>query len=137
MESVSLTFYWYRLDETGPRKRTILSLRPVPSSSPSVYAASATLLKTFIRLSDRLVSSAHFRPEVTRKLRNTREEEIKKLKRVDEDEKAEERKLAAEKVKKQGRERLLRGMSAEEQRKYLEKEKEREQKRGLKKSRRA
>lgn len=123
----------FRLDEIAPRKRSILSLRPASSSSPSAYDESSTLLKTFIRLSDRLVASAHFRPEVARKLRNTREEEVKKLKRVDEDEKAEERKLAAEKVKKQGRERLLRGMSAEEQRKYLEKEKEREQKRGLKK----
>jgi hypothetical protein len=42
--------------------------------------------------------------------------------------------LAAEKVKKEERERLLRGMSADEQRKYLEKEREREQKRGLKKT---
>lgn len=90
------------------------------------------MLKAFIRLADRLVTIAHFRPEVTRKLRSTREEEIRRMKRVDQDEKAEERKVAAEKIKKEERDRLLRNMSAEEQKKFLAKEKEREQKREMK-----
>lgn len=42
--------------------------------------------------------------------------------------------MLAEKAKKEDRDRLLRGMSAEEQRKFLEKEREREAKRGMKKS---
>ncbi|KAM5467561.1 hypothetical protein MauCBS54593_005532 [Microsporum audouinii] len=119
-------------EEAVPRKRLILSLRIPSSSDASDYVSSSNLLKIFIRLSDRLVTLAHFRPEVTRKLRNTREEEIKRMKRADQDEKAEERKTAAEKIKKEERDRLLRSMSAEEQKKYLAKEKEREQKREMK-----
>ncbi|KAK2733953.1 hypothetical protein FQN55_003091 [Onygenales sp. PD_40] len=118
-----------KIDETTPRKRIYLSLR-LPTSNTSTLP----IFTHFLRLTDRLVSAAHFRAEVSRKLRNTREDEIRKLKRADEEEKAEERKVAAEKLKKEERERLLRGMSAEEQRKYLEKEREREQKRGMKRA---
>ncbi|EZF34849.1 Endoplasmic reticulum membrane protein [Trichophyton interdigitale] len=120
------------VEEAVPRKRIILSLRVPESSNASDYASSSNMLKAFIRLADRLVATAHFRPEVTRKLRSTREEEIKRMKRVDQDEKAEERKVAAEKIKKEERDRLLRNMSAEEQKKFLAKEKEREQKREMK-----
>lgn len=122
----------YSVEEAVPRKRIILSLRIPESSDASDYASSSNMLKAFIRLADRLVTIAHFRPEVTRKLRSTREEEIKRMKRVDQDEKAEERKVAAEKIKKEERDRLLRNMSAEEQKKFLAKEKEREQKREMK-----
>ncbi|KAK2813339.1 hypothetical protein FQN50_000654 [Emmonsiellopsis sp. PD_5] len=126
-----------KIDETTPRKRIYLSLR-LPTSTTSTTTTSPPttlpLFTHFLRLTDRLVSTAHFRAEVSRKLRNTRDEEIRKLKRADEEEKAEERKVAAEKLKKEERERLLRGMSAEEQRKYLEKEREREQKRGMKRA---
>ncbi|KMU86525.1 hypothetical protein CIHG_04314 [Coccidioides immitis H538.4] len=127
-----------KVEEAVSRKRSILSMRVPSSTSSTAYASSLPLFHLFIRLTDRLAASAHFRPEVLRKLRATREEEVRKLRRATEDEKAEERKLAAEKVKKEGRDRLLRGMSAEEQRKYLEKEKEREAKKEMKKySRRA
>jgi hypothetical protein len=119
-----------RLEETLPKKRIHLSIR-MPSSG---YDATMPLFNLFLRLPDVLVSSAHFRPEVVRKLRSTREEEIRRLRKADEEEKAEERKLAAEKVKKEERERLLRGMSAEDQRKYLEREKEKEQRRMMKKT---
>ncbi|KAK2740638.1 hypothetical protein FQN57_006007 [Myotisia sp. PD_48] len=118
------------LDEATPTKRMVLSLR-LPSSLED-SAASSALLRVFVRLMDRVVTVAHFRPEVSRKLRNTRVEETKRLQRADEEEKSEERKLAAEKLKKEERERTLRSMSAEEQRKYLEKEKDREQRRELK-----
>ncbi|KAK2877773.1 hypothetical protein FQN49_001200 [Arthroderma sp. PD_2] len=120
------------IEEATPRKRTILSLRVPSSSDAPEYASSSNMLRAFIRLSDRLVSVAHFRPEVTRKLRNTREEEIRKMKRADQEEKAEERKTSAEKIKKEERDRLLRNMSADEQKKFLAKEKEREQKREMK-----
>ncbi|EER28794.1 hypothetical protein D8B26_000922 [Coccidioides posadasii str. Silveira] len=127
-----------KVEEAVSRKRSILSMRVPSSTSSTAYASSLPLFHLFIRLTDRLAASAHFRPEVLRKLRATREEEVRRLRRATEDEKAEERKLAAEKVKKEGRDRLLRGMSAEEQRKYLEKEKERETKKEMKKySRRA
>jgi hypothetical protein len=119
-----------RLEETVPKKRIQLSLR-LPSGG---YESTLALYRYFLRLPDTLVSSAHFRPEVSRKLRNTRDEEIRRLRKLDEEEKAEERKIAAEKIKKDERERVLRGMSAEEQRKYLEREKEKEQRKLLKKS---
>ncbi len=50
-----------------------------------------------------------------------------------EEEKAEERRVDGDKKKKEMREGRLKGMSAEEQRKFLEKEREREKKRGEKK----
>ncbi|KAL1954959.1 hypothetical protein VTO42DRAFT_417 [Malbranchea cinnamomea] len=122
-----------KINETTPGKRVILTLRVPSSNSSSAYQPTLPVFEAFLRLTDRLVSTAHFRPEVLRKLRATREEEIRKLKRADEEDKAEERKLAAEKLKKEERERLLRSMSAEEQRKYLEKERAREAKREAKK----
>lgn len=127
-----LTFVLYasRIEETTPRKRIQLSLN---LSAGKGYSSTMPLFVQFLRMTDRLVASAHFRPEVMRKVRGAREEEIRKLRRADEEEKAEERKLAAEKIKKEERERILRGMSAEEQRKYLEREREKEQRRSQKK----
>jgi hypothetical protein len=87
----------------------------------------------FLRLPDTLASSAHFRPEVQRKLRNTREGEINRLKKSDESEKSEERRLDSEKKKKEMRDNRLKGMSAEEQRKFLEREREKGQKKQEKK----
>lgn len=108
-----------RLDETAPRKRLSLSIR-----LPSSFTPTLPLFTHFLRLPDTLVSQAHFRPEVQRKLRATREEEIRKLKKVGEGEKAEERRLEGEKRKKETRDARLKGMSADEQRKFLEKERE-------------
>ena len=122
----------YRIDETAPKKRVHLSINL--SSSSSDYSTTVPLFNMFLRLTDRLVASAHFRPEVMRKIRNAREEEVKHLRRADEEEKAEERKLAAEKQKKEERERLLRGMNADEQRKFLERERKGDLKRGQKKA---
>ncbi|RAL16120.1 CCDC47 family protein [Aspergillus homomorphus CBS 101889] len=121
-----------KIEETTPRKRIQLAMT-LPAS-PAGYATSLPLFSQFLRLADRLVAVAHFRPEVTRKIRHTRDEETKKLRRADEDEKAEERRLAAEKIKKEERERLLRGMSADEQRKYLDRESQKEQRRMMKRS---
>ncbi|KAL2870809.1 CCDC47 family protein [Aspergillus lucknowensis] len=121
-----------KIEETTPRKRVQLCLSL--ASSASGYAPSLPLFNQFLRFPDRLVSVGHFRPEVMRKIRNVRDEEIKKLRRLDEQEKAEERKLAAEKLKKEERERTLRGMTAEEQRKFLEREREKEQRRSMKKN---
>ncbi|EEP78431.1 conserved hypothetical protein [Uncinocarpus reesii 1704] len=127
-----------KIEEAVSNKRTILSIRVPSSTSSTAYASSLPLFHLFLRLTDRLASTGRLRQEVLRKLRTTREEELRKLRRVAEEEKAEERKLTAERLKKEGRDRMLRGMSAEEQRKYLEKEKEREAKKELKRhSRRA
>ena len=113
----------HRLDETKPRKRLTLSLN-LPSS-PS-YDTTLPLFSYFLRLPDFLASNAHFRPEVRKKITKTREEEQKKISKAGEEEKAEERRLEAEKSKKELRDSKMRGMSAEEQRKFLEKEREKE-----------
>jgi Protein of unknown function (DUF1682) len=103
----------------------------LPSSG--TYSAILPLFQYFIRFPDILVQVAHFRPEVMRKVRNTREETIKRLQRVDEDEKAEERAAEREKAKKLKRDMELKGLSAAEQKKYLEKEKKQELKKTQKK----
>lgn len=119
-----------KLEEAVPRKRLYLCTK-VPSGSD--YSNTLPLFQTVLRLPDHLVQSAHFRPEILRKLNQTREAEIKKLKRVSDEEAEEERKRVAEKVKKEERDRKMRGMTADEQRKFLEKESTRKQKRDEKK----
>ena len=120
----------YRLDDTVPKKRLYLSMK-VPSSGD--YSKVLPLFQYFIRLTDTLVSGAHFRPEVMRKVRITREDMIKKLQKADEDDKAEERALDREKAKKVKRDNELKGLDAKAQKKYLEKEKEKEMRKAQKK----
>jgi hypothetical protein len=120
-----------RLNETTPRKRITLSIR-LPSSEET-YNSTVPLFQYFLRLPDFLTTNARFRPEVTRRIRATREDEIRKIKKVDDDEKAEERKLQADKEKKEKRDLLLKKMSADEQRKFLEREREKEQRKSQKK----
>ncbi|KAL8910290.1 MAG: hypothetical protein Q9171_004413 [Xanthocarpia ochracea] len=122
-----------KLDEAAPRKRVILSLRLPSSTNPSAYESTLPIFEYFLKMPDTLVATAHFRGEVTRKIRATREEETKKLKKADDDEKAEERRLEAEKKKKEIRDTRLKGLSAEEQRKFLEREREKGQKKQEKK----
>lgn len=62
-----------------------------------------------------------------------REEEQKKLKKLSEDEKSEERRLEGERKKKQNRDYKLNNMSAEDQRDFLEKERKRSGKKQEKK----
>ena len=70
------------------------------------------------------MSQARWRPEVNRKIKAVREAEEQKIAKASTEEKAEERKLDTDKKKKELRDAQLRGMSAEEQRKFLEKERE-------------
>ena len=93
--------------------------------------ADLPLVQSFLRLPDHLVSSAHFRPEVLRRVRLTREEESKKIRRTLEIEQAEERKESNDKQKKEERDRKLKGMTADEQRKFLEREKERNMRKSM------
>lgn len=116
-----------RLNDLVPKKRVQLAMRL--STSPAATA----LFSYFLRLPDFLVSNAHFRPEALRKVRSTREEEIRKIRKIDDDEKAEERRLQSDKLKKEERDRKLRSMTAEEQKKFLEKEKEKSQRKMQKK----
>ena len=122
-----------RLNEAISKKRLSLVMRLPKKSGANAHAATLPLFTQFIRLPDLLVSAAHFRPEVIRRVRATRDEEMKKIKKVDEVEKAEERRLKGEKEKRTQRDDKLKGMSAEEQKKFLEKERTTEQRRTQKK----
>ncbi|RDW65525.1 putative UPF0674 endoplasmic reticulum membrane protein [Coleophoma crateriformis] len=117
-----------KLDETVPKKRMYLSLK-FPSSG---YEKAIPLFEYFLRLPDQLVQGAHFRPEVMRKVKQTREDQIKRLQKADEDEKAEERAFEREKAKKLKRDLELKGLDAKAQKKYLEKEKEKEMRKAAK-----
>ncbi|KAF2014599.1 DUF1682-domain-containing protein [Aaosphaeria arxii CBS 175.79] len=116
-----------KLDDTTPRKRINLSLK-----LSSNYDSTLPLFQYFLRLPDHLVSAAHFRPEAMRRIKQTREEQIAKLRKLDDEEKAEERKLLGDKAKKDKRDQMLGRMSASEQKKYLDKERERENKKRAK-----
>ncbi|KAK6538816.1 hypothetical protein TWF694_010381 [Orbilia ellipsospora] len=109
------------------KKRIVLHL-DVNSSSKT-----DALLEYFLRLPDFLVTNAHFRPEVLRKVRSMREDERRKLEKVEEEKKAEERQASKDEKKKQERDAKLRGLSADEQRKFLDKEKDKEMKKAAKK----
>ncbi|CZR67182.1 uncharacterized protein PAC_17081 [Phialocephala subalpina] len=119
-----------KLDDTIPKKRIYLSMR-VPSSGD--YSKVLPLFQYFVRLTDILVQGAHFRPEVLRKVRTTRDDTIRRLQKADEEEKAEERNVEREKAKKLKRDLELKALDAKGQKKYLEKEKEREMKKSQKK----
>ena len=124
---------YLRLNETTSKKRLSLSLRLPSSASPDAYKPTLPIFNYFLRLPDNLAAGAHFRSEVQRKIRNTREAEITKIKKTDETEKAEERRVESEKKKKEMRDNRVKGLSAEEQRKFLEREREKGQKKQEKK----
>ncbi|PNS19158.1 UPF0674 endoplasmic reticulum membrane protein [Sphaceloma murrayae] len=115
------------LNDLQPKKRLILTTK---LSSSAETSASTALLASFLRLPDYLVS-LKFRPEVMRRVRATRDDESKKIKKIEEQEKAEGQKDKIDKAKKEERERKLKGMSAEEQRKFLEKEKQKDQRKRM------
>lgn len=119
-----------RLDDTIPKKRIYLSMR-LPSSGD--YSNIIPLFQYFVRLTDLLVQGAHFRPEVLRKVKTTRDDTIRKLQKADEEEKAEERNIEREKAKKLKRDLELKALDAKGQKKYLEKETQREMKKSQKK----
>lgn len=68
-----------------------------------------------------------------RKVRTTRDDMVRKIQKIELEEKSEERALELEKVKKQKREAELKGLDAKAQKKYLAKEQEKEQRKAAKK----
>lgn len=86
-----------------------------------------------MRLPDHLVAFAHFRPEVMRKVNKTRDEQTVQMRREAEAQQAEERAQEREKAKKAKRDKELAGLDAKAQKKYLEKEREKEQRKASKK----
>ncbi|KAI5786986.1 hypothetical protein DFH27DRAFT_603555 [Peziza echinospora] len=127
-----------KLEETIPKKRASLHLT-IPTTIFSLFngpvplSDTAPLLSATIRLIDHLVAVAHFRPEVSRKLKATREEQSRALLKASEEEKAEERDQKRAEEKKKERDAKLRSLTADEQKKFLEKEKEKEMRKSAKK----
>ncbi|KAH6661109.1 DUF1682 domain protein [Truncatella angustata] len=118
------------IDETTPRKRIFLRYR-LPSSNN--YDDLLPLFTAFLRLPDHLSASAHFRPEVLRKVKSVRDETIKQIQKVAEDEKAEERALERDRTRKAKRDAELNALDAKAQKKYLDKEKEKQMRKQSKK----
>ena len=121
----------HRLDDAKQKKRVSLSLRLPSSASPEAYKPTIPIFTYFLRLPDNL--PRNFRPEVQKKIKGTRDAEINKLRKADEGEKAEERRLESEKKKKEIRDNRVKSMKPEEQRKFLEREREKGQKKQEKK----
>jgi len=118
------------IEETTPRKRLYLRYR-LPSSDK--YDDLTPLLTAFVRMADHLAASAHFRPEVMRKIRTVRDENVKQIQKLLDEEKAEERALERDKIKKAKRDAELAGLDAKAQKKYLEKERDKELRKANKK----
>lgn len=119
-----------KLEDSRPRKRIFLKYR-LPSDNQ--YDKLVPVFQSFLRLADFLVQNARFRPEVLKKVRATREATIAQIKKAAEEEKSEERLWEKEKAKKAKRDAELKGLDAKAQKKYLEKEKEKELRKSQKK----
>ncbi|KAF5023980.1 hypothetical protein F66182_3925 [Fusarium sp. NRRL 66182] len=117
------------IEETAPRKRLFLKYN-LPSGSN--YDSVLPLFSHYLQLPDTLVKVAHFRPEVSKKVRNTRENAIAEIKKSAESERQEERLLEKERARKAKRDAELKGLDAKAQKRYLEKEKEKEMRKSQK-----
>ncbi|KAI1180042.1 hypothetical protein F4777DRAFT_530738 [Nemania sp. FL0916] len=118
------------LEDAAPRKRIFLRYR-LPGSNN--YEDLLPLFSYFVRLPDQLAATAHFRAEVLRKVKSVREETIKQIQKIADDEKAEERAQERDKARKAKRDAELGALDAKAQKKYLEKEKEKELRKAQKK----
>ncbi|KAK4231510.1 DUF1682 domain-protein [Podospora fimiseda] len=118
------------IDDTQPRKRIFLRYR-LPSNND--YTPLLPIFRQFIRISDKLAKSAHFRPEVLKKVKSVREAAVKRIQKAEEELKAEERAIEREKERKAKRDAELNALDAKGQKKYLEREREKLLKKGVKK----
>jgi hypothetical protein len=118
------------IEETNSRKRLFLKYQ-LPSDNN--YESLLPVFSYFLTIPDKLAQSAHFRPEVTKKLQKTREQLSAQLRKAAEDEKNEERAAEREKARKAKRDAELKGLDAKAQKKYLEKEREKELRKSQKK----
>ncbi|KAK4190052.1 coiled-coil domain-containing protein 47 [Podospora australis] len=119
------------LNDTTPSKRIFLRYH-LPSDNE--YTNLVPIFKYFLRLPDQLAKSAHFRPEVLKKVKAARDATINKIKKAEDEEKAEERAAERERARKAKRDQELNALDAKGQKKYLEKEREKQMKKGVKKT---
>ena len=116
-----------------PKRRIVISVKAITSQN-DLKQLSAVLDAVF-NLVDKLADGAiTFKPEALKKVVKTREAEIDKLKKIQEEIKKEELAEEQSKLKRQERDRL-RNMSREEQLKAEKKAAERRQKKMQKKQR--
>ena len=121
------------LRELMPKRRIVISVKAITSQN-DLKQLSAVLDAVF-NLVDKLADGAiTFKPEALKKVVKTREAEIDKLKKIQEEIKKEELAEEQSKLKRQERDRL-RNMSREEQLKAEKKAAERRQKKMQKKQR--
>lgn len=118
------------IDETAPRKRLFIKYR-LPGDND--YEPLLPIFSYFLRMPDHLVQVAHFRPEVLRKVKSVRDETVRQIQKASEDEKNEERALEREKLRKAKRDAELNALDAKAQKKYLEKEREKQMRKSNKK----
>ena len=112
-----------------PKKRMSLVTK---LGNPEKDASSTLpLFQAFLRLPDQLVNKGHFRAEVMRRVKATREEESKKIRKLEDEQKGEERREKSAKQKNEEREKKLKGLSADEQKRFLEKEREKNQRKRM------
>lgn len=120
------------MNDAQPKKRISLTLKLPSGTSAAAHEPTLPLFNYFLRMPDTLVNHGRFRAEAMRRVKATRDDEIKKIKRVDESEKAEDRRLKLEKDKKLERENKLKSMTPEQQKKFLDKERAVELKKNMK-----
>ncbi|KAA8912695.1 hypothetical protein TRICI_003413 [Trichomonascus ciferrii] len=117
------------LEAAAARPQIRLSMK-FPSSKEDLEA-SKKVLNSAINMIDFAAKKGRWRPEVTRKIKNTREAEVKKVQKLLDEEKAEE--LAQKKAeKKREQQQNLSKLSPAEQRKAEQKEREKEQRKQAK-----
>ncbi|KAL2752466.1 hypothetical protein ACRALDRAFT_1072396 [Sodiomyces alcalophilus JCM 7366] len=117
-------------EATAARKRIFLRYT-LPSNND--YTPLMPIFEEFTRLADRLVAQPKFRAEVMRKVNKVRDDMTAQLRKEAEAREAEERTQEREKAKKAKRDQELAALDAKQQKKYLEKEREKEQRRMAKK----
>ncbi|KAG7797115.1 hypothetical protein KL929_002821 [Ogataea haglerorum] len=114
------------VSDTTPSKKIVVQLR-IPKSSAELEAAHELLKFLLNDYIDYVVSKASFRAELTRRCKKTREAEVSKLRKLEEDLKKEQ--LAAKKLEDQKKQKA--GSDADEQRKHEKKQLERKQRRQM------
>jgi hypothetical protein len=119
------------LEEANNSRKRVFLRYSLPGNND--YSKLTPLFELAIRLPDTLVSTGKLRPEITRKLNKVREEQVSQLRKEADALVAEERAAERERAKKLKRDQELASLDAKAQKKFLDKEREKEQKKMAKK----
>ncbi|KAH6693705.1 hypothetical protein F5X68DRAFT_199562 [Plectosphaerella plurivora] len=119
------------LEEANNSRKRVFLRYGLPSNND--YSKLTPLFDYAVRLPDTLVSVGKLRPEITRKLNKVRDEQSSQLRKEADALVAEERAAERERAKKAKRDQELASLDAKAQKKFLDKEREKEQKKMAKK----